>query len=50
MKAEKFKKIFSGLDRAFGEYRYTKVEEDGKRGGNMFTKHETPTLKHLKII
>lgn len=48
MKAEKFKKIFSGLDRAFGEYRYTKVEEDGKRGGNMFTKHETPTLKHFE--
>ena len=45
MKAEKFKEIFTGLDRAHGEYRYTDVKANGKKDGKMFTKHEAPTLQ-----
>ena len=44
MKVEKFKDIFTGLDRAHGEYRYTDVKANGKKDGKMFTKHEPPTL------
>ena len=45
MKVEKFKHIFSGLDRAHGEYRYSETKVNGKREGKMFTKHEAPTLQ-----
>ena len=45
MKAEKFKNIFTGLDRAHGEYRYSETKLNGKRDGKMFTKHEPPTLQ-----
>ena len=48
MKVEKFKKIFTGLDRAHGEYRYTDITKvTGKRDGKMFTKHEPPTLANV---
>ena len=45
MKAEKFKNIFSGLDRAHGEYRYSETKVSGKRDGQSYTKHEAPTLQ-----
>tara|TARA_R110000787_G_scaffold148_2_gene454 strand:- start:5315 stop:6925 length:1611 start_codon:yes stop_codon:yes gene_type:complete len=45
MKAEKFKHIFTGLDRVHGEYRYSETKINGKRDGKMFTKHEPPTLQ-----
>ena len=45
MKVEKFKNIFTGLDRAHGEYRYSETKISGKRDGQMFTKHEPPTLQ-----
>jgi hypothetical protein len=45
MKAEKFKNIFTGLDRVHGEYRYSETKVSGKRDGKMFTKHEPPTLQ-----
>ena len=48
MKVEKFKHIFSGLDRAHGEYRYSETKVNGKREGKMFTKHEKPTLQMYK--
>jgi hypothetical protein len=48
MKVEKFKHIFSGLDRAHGEYRYSETKVNGKREGKMFTKHEAPTLQMYK--
>tara|TARA_R110000824_G_scaffold161806_3_gene337263 strand:+ start:1649 stop:3247 length:1599 start_codon:yes stop_codon:yes gene_type:complete len=45
MKAEKFKNIFAGLDRAHGEYRYSETKVNGKRDGQSYTKHEEPTLQ-----
>ena len=45
MNVDKFKNIFTGLDRAHGEYRYSETRVNGKHDGKMFTKHEPPTLE-----
>ena len=41
---EKFKDIFSGLDRAHGEYIAGDLDEKGKKGGKAFIKKTPVTV------
>ena len=40
MSVEKFKEVFTGLERAHGVYVPGEVKENGKRGGKSYIKKE----------
>ena len=46
MSVEKFKEVFSGLERAHGVYVPGEVNDSGKRGGKAFIKKEPVTPQH----
>ena len=49
---KKFKNIFEGLDRAYGQYKSSDSKSNGKLGGQSFIRkdlvHDSLWIKHLE--